>query len=92
MKRLRMVTIGALTFAVVGIAVWALAGYLMDNGYVDPDIGWKDETEFTYTVSYWKGPGESAPDVLVIGYFEDEWEWEEMMYIDNPMEIKERLS
>ncbi len=87
MKHSRITIITALTVAVVGVAIWALAGYLMDNGAVTPDIGWKDETEFTYTVSYWRSPDEEAPDVLILAYWKGLFEWDEMMYIDNPMSI-----
>jgi len=78
-SRRRYVAFG--TVAVVGLAVCALAGYLMDNGDVDPDIGWVDETEFTYSVTYIRDPYEDPPDVIVIGYWEDEYDWDEMMYV-----------
>jgi len=77
----RRIYVAVWTVAVVGLAVCALAGYFMGNGDVNPDIGWVDETEFLYTVTYMLSPEEEPPDVIVIGYWKDEYDWDEMMYV-----------
>lgn len=79
MKSWARIAIVFSTCAAVALALLALAGDLMDNGAVDPNLGWKDTTIFEYTVSYALDPEEDPPDVLVIGYLDDEEEWREMM-------------
>jgi len=61
-----------------GIALFALAGSLNDDGNVYPNSGIKNLTPFTYTVTYTLDPEEDAPDVLVIGYLGGNKEWDEM--------------
>ena len=79
MKHSRKICVAVATVAVLALAVWALAGYLMDDGDVIPDIGWKNETEFLYSVTYWLSPAEDPPDVVVIGYWGGHEQWREMM-------------
>ena len=62
-----------------GIAVWALAGSLNDDGAVSPTYGYKNMSLFTYTVTYTLDPNEEPPDVIVIGYLGGNKEWEQMM-------------
>ena len=59
-----LITIG-LTVAVVGIAIWALAGSFTSSGSVYPSEGCTDETIFHYRISYALDPGEDPPDVYV---------------------------
>jgi len=57
-----------LTVAVVGIAIWALAGSFWTSGSVLPSHGTANDTIFTWRVTYAKSPGQSAPTVCLARY------------------------
>ena len=62
-----LITIG-LTVAVVGIAIWALAGSFTTAGSVFPPEGCSNETIFHWSIQYAKSPGQDAPAVYLHVY------------------------
>ena len=81
MKRSRTLITTAVTVAVVGIAVWALAGYFLNDGRVKPPEGCADDTTFHWYVEYQLEGEEDPPDVHVAIYDGGDLKFYEMMAV-----------